>query len=460
MTSTITNKYSTFHKLALEGLVWITLLIIAWWWTLSITNTNFKPVLIYISTLSLLAGIRTFLGHGAERITATGLFSLSTAMFIGLSGILLTNDTPPRAGWDNLALACVSGLTAQVFTSILSWRPTGFYTTKPLWFDDSTASWILRAGWVSLVVATIFRLALPDFAAYSAATAFSAICILTSGLFLRKSAAGFVRNSIIILATSLLYIEFFHSGTGRLHIVALACSITFLMTVRFPYKRLKIAIVFTIPFAMIWMAIDRLALEQSLGSRPDAERTGLESMTAPLKIFSTLIQTLRAGDLDPSLGYNLLSVPALFIPKSIWPTQPNALGYELVWFDDPGRYGDGIFSTVATSTGEGIFNFGWMGIPIVIVFSVIVLRTFDAKLNHHLNFNKKTILSMLSLILLAMLIGAIADYTWSGVHTYSARTLTRLPIFLLVVLCAAISISLRTQFNGVRNLTRPNTLRP
>src|SRR5699024_5406926 len=218
---------------------------------------------------------------------------------------------------------------------------------------------------------------------WAEASAFSAICVLTGGLMLRDKARLLSISTVCIAATVILYAEFFHAGTGRLLIVALACAIAVIFAFRFQRLTLKIAIVLVIPLGRLralahgWMAMERIALEQGISGASTAGRTGLESMVGPLNVFALMLEALHQHGFTPSYGYNLLSVPALFIPGSIWPNQPRALGYEVVRFDAPDLFGDGIFSTVVSSTGEAIYNFGWWGLALIIVVAAIVLRLLD-----------------------------------------------------------------------------------
>src|SRR5690625_1266980 len=420
----------------LEALVWILAVVVAWWWILSATEQALQSAIYYASVVSVLAGVRAFLGHGKNIITATGLYGLSTGMFIGYSGIILAGQPTIDPPWYYLALASGAGLTAQIGTTLLAWRytPTRVFPTH--WFQARSANWAVGAGLLMLGLAVALQLIVPDWQWWAEASAFSAICVLTGGLMLRDKARLLSISTVCIAATVILYAEFFHAGTGRLLIVALACAIAVIFAFRFQRLTLKIAIVLVIPLALWWMAMDRLALEQGISGASTAGRTGLESMVAPLNVFALMLEALHEHGFTPSYGYNLLSVPALFIPESIWPNQPRALGYEVVRFDAPELYGDGIFSTVVSSTGEAIYNFGWWGLALIIVVAAIVLRLLDGFLLSRLSAQRLSVMGLLGLVFAAMLAGAIADYTWSGVHTYAARMIARLPAFLLIVTAA------------------------
>lgn len=441
--------------LVLEGLAWFTIVVIAWWWTLSSTVTDLRSVIYFTSSLSIVAGIRGFLGHGCTAVTATGLFSISTAMFIGYSGFVLAGQASPDAEWKYVALASVAGLTAQVGTTALAWRRKLVPVRRALWFDSYPSNFIFGAGLMVLALAAGMHIVMPQLRSWTESAAFTAICLIAVGIILRKNARLFSWGTMLVGATLIVYAEFFHSGTGRLRLVALACAIAVIYSIRFPLRRLKWAIVLIIPFALIWMANDRLDLQESLSTGASAGRTGLESMVAPLNVFSLLIETLHEQGFQPAYGYNLLSVPSLVIPEFIWPGQPMALGYELVQFYSPGKYGDGIYSTVASSTGEGIFNFGWVGLPVVIIFAACALRLLDSLLERQLSSRQADLLKMLGVVLVAMLIGAIADYTWSGVHTYTARMLGRLPMFLVVLVVVLIHLRLKSRrVNGISRVRK------
>lgn len=446
------------QRLVIECLAWLGAVAAAWWWILASTEQNLSSAIYFSSALSMLAGVRAFIGHGHTQVTATGLFGLSTAMFIGYSGFILAGQNAIDAEWRYLALASVAGLTAQVVTTILAWRRVREEGRERRWFDTQSANWVACAGVLILVLSAALQLSLPDWQWWAEASAFTAICLLTAGLMLRDRARLVSWSTLLIGGILILYSEFFHAGTGRLLLVALACAVAVIYAARFRTLVLKIAIVVIVPFALWWMARDRLALEEGLATGASAGRTGLESMVAPLNIFSLLVEALHEQNFTPSYGYNLLSVPALLVPDSVWPSQPRALGYEVVLFDAPELYGDGIFSTVVSSTGEGLYNFGWWGLPIVVVVAACALRLIDRVLLTRITANPDTILGVLGIVFVAMLAGAIADYTWSGFHTYAARMLARLPAFCFVLAIAWLTVRLGEKNSRLQDFqdTLPN----
>lgn len=305
MESANSPKPLTSPKIVIEGLVWFILVAIAWWWVFSATDGDYKSSIIYSSLLSVCGGIRSFVGHGRGIITATGLFGLSTAMFIGYAGFILVGQASFQAGWKNLALASAAGLTAQIAISILSWGREDRFQKNPLWADRSTATWLSHVGFIALILSVLGHVAIPQMRSWVEAGAFTAICILASGLILRDETKLISWRTLFVGVLPLLYAEFFHSGGGRLRIVALACAVALIFSLRFPLGRVKILIVAVIPPALGWLARERLALQESLAAGASDGRTGLESMIAPLNVFSLLIQALQERQFEPVYGYNL-----------------------------------------------------------------------------------------------------------------------------------------------------------
>src|SRR5690625_4621717 len=62
------------YKLVLELLVWISLAAIAWGWTLSSPMKGIASAVVFTCVLSVLVGVRAFIGHGEGTVTVTGLY--------------------------------------------------------------------------------------------------------------------------------------------------------------------------------------------------------------------------------------------------------------------------------------------------------------------------------------------------------------------------------------------------
>lgn len=423
-------------KISLELLVWTAGTIIAVFWLVNSASGDAKTqATIFAGVLSIIFGLRVFLVHGHGRITVTGLFNLSTAMFIGYAGIIVATGEEYVLNPHYLGVAVVGGWVAQLGTTALAWGSNGSQSIPINLAPREVANWAAKTGFFALLAITIADVAAKDtLGPYTESAAFVAICVLAVGLLWRAKARIISWSSILLVGTFAMYAEWFHSGQGRLRIVALACVIGVLYAARFQRRTIKYAIVVLIPFALAWLAVDRLALQESLNAGGSTGRTGLESMLSPTVVFAELLESQAAG-FPIDWGYSLLSFPALFVPSEIWPSQPRALGYDLVAITAPEKVGSG-YSVVASYTGEAVYNFGMLGFLIVIPVVACLLRFLDKRFVHSLQHANPTELGLLGIVFWAMCAGSIADFTWSGQHTYLARIATRLPLLLGLIILA------------------------
>lgn len=386
-------------------------------------------------------GVRAFLGDGGGRITALGLFNLSTALFVGFGAIYAGNTEDVRVPGLYLALAALAVFIPQVAVTMLSWGQAGAVTAQ--FPEEKDSRWLTRWGFAGLVGAAAVKYVglSPSFDPLIEAAAFTAITIIAVGLYWRPNASIISWATFTVGALAVIYAEVFHIGSGRLRIVALICAIGVVVTARFQRKALKWATVTTIGPALWWLAQDRKDLQESLQAGASQGRTGLESMLEPVIVFGKLIQAHFEYGFPLSYGYNLLSYPFAFIPESWFPDAPQALGYELVLIWAPEKYGSG-YSVVATNSGEAYYNFGWFGLVLIIPALVILLRLLDHQMVKRMSATTVGVGALLWIVFWAMLAGGISDLTWSGQHTFLTRASTRLPLLILLVAFAAFHVKL------------------
>lgn len=399
----------------------------------------------YVAALSGLAvsafGVRAFLGHGSGRITALGLFNLSTALFVGFgaiyAGAVQTSIAPPNY----LVAATLGSLVPQIAITIFGWGKAG--KVAPQFPNIRSSRWLTWAGILALCGAATFRLldASIEAGSYIEATAFAAITVSTIGLIWRSSARLLSWATIFIGGLVILYAEVFHIGSGRLRIVALVCTVAVIMTARFQRPSLKWLMVIAIGPALYWLAQDRKALQESLRAGASTGRNGLESMLEPIQVFARLIQASVESGFPPSYGWNLLSYPFVWFPETWFPGAPRALGYELVKLTAPHRYGSG-YSVVATSNGEAYYNFGILGLVLMVPAVVYLLQLLDRALVSSMSKPQAGTMALLGIAFWAMLAGGISDLTWSGQHTFLTRATARLPLVGVLALMAWIHFAL------------------
>lgn len=401
-----------------------------------------------LSLLPLIFGVRVFVKHGRGRITTLGLFNLSLSLFVGYSGIVTASAPIVAVSAGYLTLAVAGSFLAQVAITFLAWPAIGPSDHPASTVSDHDARWLTAIGALAFgsSLYLIRREGLADLAgAFLEGAAFSAVIVLAFGVFFRKGAKLFSVGSVVVVGTFFAYVELIHGGAGRLRLVALACALALLVSARFPRRAYKWAIITGTPLAIFWLAQQRLSLQESLKTGASAGHSGLESMTGTMESLAGLLEAQAAGHAPLAWGFNFLSAPMLIVPQQLLPFEkPNALGYELVKVLQPDRYGTG-FSLASTVFGEWAFNFGILGfffvVPAMAWALAFVDRRFGASVDHLADAG----FSFMSFLVWVLLAGSIADLTWSGLHVLSARTLSRLPLVLVVGL-----VLQRQQINAAR----------
>lgn len=414
---------------------------------------------VFIGVAVTLFGVRAFIGDGGGRITALGLFNLSTAIFVGFGAIYAGTTQDARIPGEYLALAALCAFVPQTVVTLLSWGRAQSFTVS---FPELKASrWMTRWGAAALAGAAAFKLSgVPEaLGPYVEATAFTAITVLTVGLYWRPTTRIISWATVFVGGLALVYVEVFHIGSGRLRIVALICAIGVIMTARFQRRLLKWGTIAAIGPALYWLAQDRKELQESLRAGASAGRTGLESMLEPIIVFGRLIEAHLEAGFPLSFGMNLLSYPFALLPASWFPDAPQALGYELVKITAPAKYGTG-YSVVATSSGEAYFNFGFIGLVLIIPVLVILLRLLDGAMVRSMSGEAPGLYALLGIVFWAMLAGGISDLTWSGQHTFLTRATTRLPLWALLLVLAWFHVRLtRKKAKPIRRIPRVQAAR-
>lgn len=421
--------------LIIEFTVWaITVCILTWVLFQSSVSETHDRVSVVAGFVVSIFGVRVFLSHGVHRISVLGLFNLSTALFVGVAGVYTALDAAHGLNNFYLATAVVAGLAVQIATTALAWgRNTGEDITLSL-PPEHVVQWARRWGMFLLVLLIIARLfpGTDGIRAYLESGAFVSIVVLSIGILWRKKIRIYSWSAVVLLACLVIYAELFHSGQGRLRVVALACTIGVLVSIRFQKNIVKIAVVCMVPLVLIWLSYDRLALQESIHAGASEGRTGLESMMSPIIVFAQLLEAQQDHGFPLSYGFNLLSFPALLLPGD---GEPWALGYELVQITSPERYGSG-YSVVASSTGEAVFNFGLFGLVLAVPVVALIVRLLDRQLARTISKSNITAFVLVSIAFWAICAGSFADFTWSGQHTYLARIATRFPFVLVFAVIA------------------------
>lgn len=382
-----------------------------------------------LAAVSLAFGARVLIGHG-RRVTTLGLFNFSCALFIGYAGMVAALDRSSPVSNGYLTLAIAGPLAVQIITSFVAWRDSAESRCGRL--SRADARWAVVCGVVGMIVLEGVQALIPEAAVFVEGGAFMCVVVVAVGVALHEDSSLSRLDNLVTLAVFGFYAIGFQGGTGRLRLVAALCAVVTVYTFRYPLRRLKVAMVAFTPVALYALAQQRLSYQESLVSGASAGRSGLESMLTPVVVLGQLMQGQSAGTIPPSYGLSFLSIPFAVVPRSLTPEWvPEALGYSLVEVIEPERAGTG-FSLAATAFGEWVFNFGLLGLIVMVPVLALTLRLLDRRVEAAMAAVDGR-RGVLRVAFWSMLGGSIADIAWSGLHTWAARATARLPILLVLL---------------------------
>ncbi|MEW2443232.1 O-antigen polymerase [Micromonospora marina] len=383
-----------------------------------------------------LLGVRVFLGHGGYLLSAPSIFGFAFSVFFGVGGIyhaLLSSDFIQP--W--MCQALLLGYAAQVLLFFGFWRRRGVYQDPPAQFlpcSPGTRLILVSAGAVVLAAAVVWKaggIVSQQLQTLTLGAAFAAVTVIAAALVLDPAARILSLRTAFICGLIVIFVQYLHGGTGRLVIVALGFTVASLYAIRFRTRLVKIGLVVCTLPVLQWMAVYRLSYVDSLAVGSSLNRTGLESAMRPPGAFAELLFAYERYGFELSHGRTFLSVPALIVPRAVWPGQPEALGYELARVTAPTRYGSG-YSDASSVFGEWFFNFGFPGLLLMVVVIGFSVRWLDRLMTMAMRLRSDAV-RLVAMTTVVVVCAGVPDVVWSGTHTYAARTLARLPLLLLLL---------------------------
>jgi hypothetical protein len=205
-------------------------------------------------------------------------------------------------------------------------------------------------------------------------------------------------------------------GSGRLYLASLGLCLAVPAAARYARRAVKVALLALVPVALAGLADARRA---AVGST----ETGLESVVRPMWSLARVFDAYQAGEFRPVHGWTFLSLPSMAVPGWLWEHKPVAFGYQIAIVTNPENYGTG-YSDAATVYGEWVYNFGLLGLLLMIPVVGYAVRRLDkglAEVRQPLYLAGATLLAC-----------GVPDFVWNGLHSYGARTLLRLPVIVVL----------------------------
>ncbi|MFV2100787.1 hypothetical protein [Micromonospora sp. LOL_024] len=390
-----------------------------------------------LSALAALFGMWVFWRDGASRITAVGLYHLAFAVFVGFSGLYQVAWAWSDAPGVPLLTALAICYFAQVVTWLLFWSGIGRPDLPPdaAQADGRTAGWAMRCGAVLLTLAVAGSSMASGSLPLANAAGFIGVLFLATGLLRGPMRRWLPLCAVVIGIAFATYFIYLFNGFGRIVLGALALALLVMSAHRDRRRLTKSLVLLGAGPVLLFLAGLRAS---GASASPGVEEDGFESAVSPLHSFAQLLDLHAMGLLPSALGETFLNAAVGLVPRAAWPEKPAGFGADLVVFLSPELAGTG-HSEAALWHGEWLFNFGLLGLVLMIPVTGLVVRGLDRLL---LVASSKPLVgpypvgAYVGTVLLAV---GLFDLVWVGSFTYVVRTGGRLLVLIAVPLVFALA---------------------
>jgi hypothetical protein len=395
--------------------------------------------------LQVAFGIWVFWTHGGRQITAAGVYSLSSSIFVGFAAIwyadLYGEDLPPA-----LRTATALCYFSHVAMYALFWRKSFILPNPEITHGapEPLTKWLAQLGAAFLVGATAIRLFTVGIVFVDSA-AFVGIGLLAVAWMVHTGAPSRGRWYLLgSLAGAVVYATVFFIGYGRLQLATLGIVLAAVAARRFKHRVVKLTLVLSIPGALFVFGAMRVAFMQELfpgaaDTGAGTENGGIDSVINPLLTFSMVIHGIQSGSFGYGYGQSFLATALLYVPRALWPEKPLGFGAVLTrLLLKPGTYAEtgpaGGNSLAALTQGEWFHNFGVAGIALMVIVLGPIVRWLDGVFQRLLSRPLASRTDVIALTCLALTVGGMSDLVWVGTFTFNQRSGSRLILLLVVTL--------------------------
>ena len=282
------------------------------------------------------------------------------------------------------------------------------------------------------------------------ATAFASAALLAASLLLHHGSGLGVWRLALAAGAFLMYAFFVFSGFGRLTLGALGLAIGIVSTKWFRGRVIKAAILVLSAPTLVILSVTRVAFTASLN--PDQGAIGVR-----IRDQSTHGVRATPGDARPApAGVRIDVLGSRGCPGASWDLaeQTPGFGAVLVPILDPRLVGTG-HSEAALAHGEWLYNFGLIGLVLMIPVLSVIVRAIDAWLEA---VNSRPILDhrrLLAFVGASIAAAGLVDLVWVGTFTWVARSGSRLLVIGALAILSSLTASARAPSPRVHGPPRP-----
>lgn len=386
-----------------------------------------------VGALGLIHSIVYFWRDGGQRITAPGIFLVSTGLFAFFPAVYMNY-------YDGLSHGPIDYVTAvnlvywwQVAVFHFVWEPRRSADARVVSdADDGIARWGMGFGFVLFLLGVVgstlefmISVGLDDGASCAGLVLFAV------SAFRRQRRASWLSYAIVLLGF-FVYVEFVFAGFGRLQIGALGLALAMAMAHRWHGRTVKTAMIAAFPPVLLYLAASRVQFTAGINPGQSDAVNGLESVVGPFMRFAELVQLDRLGDVMYTWGHSFFAAAVAFVPRALWPDKPEGFGRELAMFFSPHLAGTG-HSEAALFFGEWLFAFGLGGIAAMAGAVSVVVLWLDRSLIYMNSIHVERRGDLLRISALMLLSASLTDLVWGGAFSYVTRVGPRLMSLALVI---------------------------
>lgn len=396
--------------------------------------------IVSLSMVTMGFGGWVFIRNGGTRITAAGLYCLASSFFVGFAGLWWWYR---GADTDSVHVGVLVGWWTTFAMWLLFWQTPGKHARLRLTSRAGTR-WGIRTGLLTCAVGVLLASA---HVGSIVQLTLGGLSLVVVAMVLHWTKGDKIVVPLILTVLVLGFFWFFtFSGAGRLNIVSTGFVAVVLISLRLKTALVKAGVVLASVPALL-----ALALVQNGYSAGSTLDSGLGSVVNPLTYFGDLTQALGQGTFALGKGDSFVPTFLFFVPRALWPGKPAGLGSVLTGILKPG-YQDSGYSLAALSQGEWFYNFGWLGLVIMVGVVGLAVRSLDKLLLRVCIVQSRRDLLVMTAVLI--LVAAIPTFVWVGSFTYVSRTGQQLAV--LVILAAPLASRTRS----LTSRRRPLVLQP
>lgn len=372
-----------------------------------------------------LLGARMFWRSGGNQITATGLYGLGMTVFSGLAGLYWSANPEAVAYGDGLYLATLAGYWVTLAIYAFGWLLPPIEYPQPTHAAADVTRWGLGLG---VVVTGVGVWAMRQFGPAAAQVALAGLSVVVGSLVIHRFKAR--RTTLRLLIAALIAAAsavLIFSAFGRLMLVALGLVAAVTLSGRLPTRRVKALTLAGVPPAAVALIRFRENAQVQLGYKGD-DVDGLGSAVSPIATLGRLIE----GDVSHAGAESFLASALFWIPRANWPEKPLGLGSAITAELEPELLGVG-HSMAAQGIGEWFFNFGWLGVVVMVPIMAAILHLLDRGLARAIGCPVESKRRLLWVFAITVLVAEVPVLAWSGSFTYTTRAGSKFALLVLLL---------------------------